>query len=626
MSNEVKSTQYIGGKIEKVNIINNMPVQDGSISNGGITGEDYTTFKNAASRSTENAAAVGELKEDLDDASALLVSGNYNNDGYINVSGSISTNDKYHYTDYIEYYVGNDIYIKDCFAGESSLAIAFYDKDKIFISGINKVNGNLTVLSSSVPNGTAYYRCCSAKNEGGVTYNSIVYSNKLQDVSSVAHIASSIAQSAFERTKNIQPNQTTFFDNINWFDVSTARYYNDRYCNTNGLITKGSFSSLVFDVEPNTTYTIYIPNKNRDNIVENNGDFILNETYPLVTLTSVGTYNGDYIFEFTTGDNTTKVMYYFLNSSTYDYDTKKSNIILRKGSWNADNARIKSEYLPENINPVLDDTQILIFGDSITDCCRFTINDNKETTEYSFRSPSNSYVNESGKTIRYSMWAKILKETQNCKEIRNYAMSGASYKTLTREAGNERQNLHYQIDVALNDVDNPNGVFEVNSFYPDIVIFALGTNDGTPNDSYTSAMDKTVLKDDNISIDIDSTLSALDETKFCESARKAFMRIKQSFPMAQIYCVLPIQRADGDNSGTLHSELKQIAERYGCIIIDGTFDFGITRDFNNWNTLGTYLKDGLHPNEKGQNLMARGIISSLESHFRPFKNGYNVIN
>ena len=81
MSNEVKSTQYIGGKIEKVNIINNMPVQDGSISNGGISGEDYTEFKNAASRSTENAAdiadltaaqesdhaEIGELKQDLVD-------------------------------------------------------------------------------------------------------------------------------------------------------------------------------------------------------------------------------------------------------------------------------------------------------------------------------------------------------------------------------------------------------------------------------------------------------------------------------------------------------------------------------------------------------------------------------
>ena len=589
--------------------------------------EDGQGTKKGTVQQLDEALGVSQLKEDLDINTLLLVSGNYNNDGYINTYGSIDTNNKYHYTDYIEYFDGSDIYIKDCFAGSSSLAIAFYDEDKIFISGINNVNGNLTVSSSSVPNGTTYYRCGSAITEGRVTYNSKVYSSKFQDVSSVAHSAFSVAQSAIERTYNIQPHQTTFFDNINWFDVSTSRYYNDRYCDSDGLIAKTTgVSSLVFDVEPNTTYTIYIPNSNRNNIVENNGDFILKEKYPLVSLTNVGTYNGDYIYKFTTGANTTKVMYYFLNSSTYDYETNKGNIILRKGNWNAGNARIKSEYLPENINSVLNDTQILIFGDSITDCCRFTINNNKETTEYSFRNPSNSYVNESSETIRYSMWPKILKETQKCKEIRNYAMSGASYKTLTREEGNERQNLHYQIDVALNDVDNPNGVFEVNSFYPDIVIFALGTNDGTPNDSYTSAMDKTVLKDDNISIDIDSTLSALDETKFCESARKAFMRIKQSFPMAQIYCVLPIQRADGDNSGTLHSELKQIAERYGCIIIDGTFDFGITRDFNNCNTLGTYLKDGLHPNEKGQNLMARGIISSLESHFRPFKNGYNVIN
>lgn len=587
----------------------------------GANGTTYDTAGNAVR------GQISELKSDLDFNTSLLECAKYDSDGYLGLNGKNEINTDYHHTDFIEYNVGNNIYIIDCFAGGSSLAIAFYDDDKIFISGINNVKGNLTVLSSSVPNRTAYFRCCSAKKYGEDTFNSKVYSPKLQDVSSIAQNAFSVAQSAFERTHNIQPNQTTFFDNVNWFDVSTSRYYNDRYCDTNGKVTKSSsVSSLVFDVEPNTTYTIYIPNHNRDNIVENNGDFILNETYPIVSLASVGVYNGEFIFKFTTGDNTTKVMYYFLNSSTYDYDTLKSNIILRKGSWNADNARIKSEYLPENINSVLDDTQILIFGDSITDCCTFTINSDKKTTAYNFRNPSNSYVNESGETIQYSMWAKILKETQNCKEIRNYAMSGASYKTLTREAGNERQNLHYQIDVALNDVDNPNGVFEVNSFNPDIVIFALGTNDGTPNDSYTSAMDKTVLKDDNISIDIDSTLSALDETKFCESARKAFMRIKQSFPMAQIYCVLPIQRADYDNTGTLHSELKQMAERYGCIIIDGTFDFGITRDFNNWNAIGTYLKDGLHPNEKGQNLMARGIISSIESHFRPFKNGYNLIN
>jgi lysophospholipase L1-like esterase len=220
------------------------------------------------------------------------------------------------------------------------------------------------------------------------------------------------------------------------------------------------------------------------------------------------------------------------------------------------------------------------------------------------------------------MWPKILKEAERFEEIRNYARSGASYKTQTRTAGNERQNVQYQIDVAMNDLDNPNNVFSVDDFVPDIVIFALGTNDGAPNDTYDSAMNATVYT--GTTIDTTATMAALDDTNTIASARKAFMRVKQAFPMAQIYCVLPIQRADNDtNLGTLREYLKQMAQRYGCIIVDGTFDSGITREFNVSGGLGMYLKDGLHPNEKGQNLMARMIIASLKSHYVPFGAGFN---
>lgn len=139
-------------------------------------------------------------------------------------------------------------------------------------------------------------------------------------------------------------------------------------------------------------------------------------------------------------------------------------------------------------------------------------------------------------------------------------------------------------------------------------------------------MNKTVLQSDGYSIDVPSTLAALDDTKFCESARKAFIRIKQAFPMAQIFCVLPIQRANNEiNFGTLRQYLMEMAKRYGCIIIDGAGESGITRDFNVWNTVGEYLKDGLHPNEKGQNLMARMILSALRSHYIPFGIGFNVL-
>jgi lysophospholipase L1-like esterase len=337
-------------------------------------------------------------------------------------------------------------------------------------------------------------------------------------------------------------------------------------------------------------------------------------------------------------------MAYFYTGE-YDYDDLKDQISLQIDEYTDEprpyipeqyfpgqgflpKAVVPMQYIPTGgiakaINP-LTGTQILIFGDSITTTCGITVDENNCTKRYYFFDPSNSYTDDQGNLVRFSMWPKILRDSEDCEEIRNYAYSGASFKTTERQEGNERQNLHYQIDLAINDVDNPNGAFAVDHFSPDIVIFALGTNDGVPNDDYESAMAITTIKEDGHTIDVDATIEQLSETKFCQSARKAFMRIKRAFPMAQLYCVLPIQKAfDENNAGALHDKLKQMAERYGCIIIDGTFSCGITRDGSEWNGLGAYLKDGLHPNEKGQNLMARMIITSLKQHYAPFGEGYN---
>lgn len=415
---------------------------------------------------------------------------------------------------------------------------------------------------------------------------------------------------------SIHPLQTTFFDGVNYFNSDYANFTSTLFFGNNGIIGKGENTySVVFPVEPSTQYYINIPNANRCNIAETHNDSIIFGD----PVTPILVFGGTYPQAFTTSQTAKFVAIYF-NSGAYDVEANKDNIILCKGSY------VAQEYVkPEYISNI-DGANILIFGDSITDCCNLTVNANKETTSYTWRNPSNSYVNDQSVTVNFSMWAKILKENQPCGEIRNYARSGASYKTQMRTSGEERQNLQYQIDVAMNDLDNPNGAFSVGDYVPDIVVFALGTNDGTPNDTYESAMSKTVLQSDNMSIDVNATLSALDDTKFCESARKAFMRIKQAFPMAQIYCVLPIQRADRDNLSENHNYLEQMAKRYGCIIIDGAECVGITRDFNTWDSLGTYLKDGLHPNEKGQNLMARAIINAMNNHYKPFGTGFNTVS
>ena len=423
------------------------------------------------------------------------------------------------------------------------------------------------------------------------------------------------------RIFHIRPKDTTFFAAANHFDPEFAQFYSDRYIDTDGeIIATSKVNTLVFPVEPNTTYYLDIPNANRSITAESaDANFAVREVKTVLINESLS-----YPISFTTSSSAQYVGVYFY-SGTYDYEGNKNNIYLNKDAYYGNvTPFIPSEYLPLNQINVLNDANILIFGDSITDCCSVTVNGSKETTAYTWLNPSNSYVDGGGQTINFSMWPKILKESMRCGEIRNYAFTGASYKTAVRPPGNERQNLHYQIDVAFNDLDNPNNVFSVANYVPDIVIFALGTNDGAPNDTYDSAMAKTVYQGDGVSIDTAATMAALDTSKFCESARSAFMRIKNAFPMAQIFVVLPIQRANDDtNLGTLHEYLKQMAQRYGCIIVDGAFETSITRDFNKWNALGTYLKDGLHPNEKGQNLLARAIIASLTSHYIPFGNGFN---
>lgn len=260
---------------------------------------------------------------------------------------------------------------------------------------------------------------------------------------------------------------------------------------------------------------------------------------------------------------------------------------------------------------------VLIFGDSITDAANITIDENDRTTAYSTRTIS--YENANGETVTYNKWPNLISNILDCKDVRNYALNGASYKDKQREVGLERRNASYQIQVALNDLNNPNGVFPSGKFEPDIIIFALGTNDGTPNDTPESALSKIVLNADGYSVDVSATLSALNRVNFCEAVMWAFLTIKRAFPMALAFCVLPIQRANNEtNTGTLHDCLLKMANRYGIIPIDGAYHSGIVRDLEVKDGLGTMLKDGLHPNEKGQNLLCRAILTAIRRYYLPF--------
>lgn len=407
-----------------------------------------------------------------------------------------------------------------------------------------------------------------------------------------------------------------FFENVykNYFDPDNVVVVNDHLVNGNArYATETNVTTLLIPVDRNTQYLFYAPNINRGYVIgkSDNNSFVTGAAYaPLLSSTNT---NDKIIF--TTGETTDYVAIYIYNA-IYDYQNNKSKIRLYKNLTDlpVGEPQIKLSVLPKEVQygiSCLKDANVLIFGDSITDSCNITINSSDETTALSWT--TNQYTNAQGNVVQYYMWARMMNESGIFGEIRNYARQGASFKDAVRTAGEERQNVSYQITVALNDLDNPNNVFSVDNFVPDIVIFALGTNDGSPNDTYEDAMAKTVYEEDGVTIDVDATLANLDLSKFCEAMRSAFLRTRVAFPYSQFYCVLPIQRANREDvNGAL---IEKMAKRYGCIIIDGCSESGIIRDTNVWEGLGTTLKDGLHPNDKGQNMMLRMILKQLSSHY-----------
>lgn len=406
-------------------------------------------------------------------------------------------------------------------------------------------------------------------------------------------------------------------------DVSNTAIANNNWINTSGVVQSAgsTTNSVIIDVEPNTSYFLNISGSNRSIFAESPDDFVVGNTYTVLTHRTPYEYRSANVYYVTTGAAAKKLFWYFY-SGVRDNTHIKDDLIASKNFWTTD----KSTYL----NPIyyrdreLSDGTALIFGDSISETCNITINGNKETTAYAWKVPNNMYV-DNGVTIAYSMWPQILRDNQNMLEIRNYAQAGASFKTEARTPGNERQNVQYQIDVAINDKDNPNNVFSVPIFNPDVIVFALGTNDGVITDSFDIAMQATVYESDNITINVPATIAALDDTKTISSARKAILRVRQEFPLAQIFCVLPLQTANSDSIQTKHDELKKMYNRCGCIVIDGATESGITREFEVENGKGLFLKDGLHPNEKGQNMLARLIISKIKANYIPYADGFNIV-
>ena len=280
-------------------------------------------------------------------------------------------------------------------------------------------------------------------------------------------------------------------------------------------------------------------------------------------------------------------------------------------------AVLGNSMLPERGIP--NPLRVLIFGDSITDNTTITVGGGTEDggeTPIAHGAKTTAYLNkhlgETRVTGGCDKWAWYFEHAFPVIDLRNYAKSGASYKYSERgTAANERQNLSAQVTLALADATNPNGVFPTgdssNPFYPDIVIFALGTNDQTSNDTPETAMAVTGSS-------LEDLIANLDSTKFCQSIRREYLRVRRAWPKALMLCSLPIQSASMWQS-PVNGPLRTMAGYYSIPVIDSGAECGIVSDFENRGSQGEMLLDGLHPNANGHRVLARCVIAGVLRHY-----------
>ena len=116
-----------------------------------------------------------------------------------------------------------------------------------------------------------------------------------------------------------------------------------------------------------------------------------------------------------------------------------------------------------------------------------------------------------------------------------------------------------------------------------VFVFAMGSND-TKLDGVAEALSARTLDDVNV-------------TTMAGGARWAIQTILENFPECRVFVWLPIQTGDKAKN-EMHRKrnevLRQVSQALSVQVIDCYGESGISQFFENSNTRGRYLKDGVH--------------------------------
>lgn len=164
-----------------------------------------------------------------------------------------------------------------------------------------------------------------------------------------------------------------------------------------------------------------------------------------------------------------------------------------------------------------------------------------------------------------------------------------------RKRHNNTSKVHVQQFIAEVDA----GTFPA----PDVFVFAMGTNDNNLGSAEEALKGK--------------SLDEVDVTTMAGGARWAIQTIIERFPDCRVFVCTPIQTAD-----VRHNEinlrkiaiLREICQSLSVQVVDCYSECGITEKLENGHG-ERYLRDGLHPETRGQQLMGRYIAKEIRNNY-----------
>lgn len=139
---------------------------------------------------------------------------------------------------------------------------------------------------------------------------------------------------------------------------------------------------------------------------------------------------------------------------------------------------------------------------------------------------------------------------------------------------------------------------------PDVFVFSMGTNDtrlGTAADALKG-----------------KTLENIDLTTMAGGARWSIQAITEHFPKCRVFLCTPIQTGDPEHDEANLEKmeiLKEICRAFSVQVIDCYSCCGISEIYEQPDNCGRYLRDGVHPDVEGQQLMGRYIAKEIRNNF-----------